>query len=112
MKISVVLLGVERHKIRATCGSKLFDRVSSDVLKERLGVVVKIEDILLDSCLQWCGHVIHGDKSQVRGVMELEIVGKRKYKCPSELWEECLKNDMAGFGLKQEDSEDRERWHG
>ena len=51
-------------------------------------------------------------KSQVRGVMELEIVGKRKYKCPSELWEECLKNDMAGFGLKQEDSEDRERWHG
>ena len=44
--------------------------------------------------------------------MELEIVGKRKNKCPSKLREECLKNDMAGFGLKQEDSEDRERWHG
>ena len=52
---------MERHIIRATCGSKLFDRVSSGVLKERLGVVVKIEDILVDSCLQWCGHVIHGD---------------------------------------------------
>ena len=47
----MVLLGVDRHIIRATCGSKLFDRVSTDVLKERLGVVVKIEDILVDSCL-------------------------------------------------------------
>ena len=103
----MVLLGVERHIIRATRGSKLFDRVSSDVLRERVGVVVKIEDILVDSCLQWCGHVIHGDTS--RKYVELEMVGKRKNKCPSKLWEECLKNDMARFGLKQEDSEDRER---
>ena len=38
---------------------------------------------------------------QVRGVMELEIVGKRKYKCPSELWEECLKNDMQDLDLSK-----------
>ena len=52
--------------------------MSTDVLQDRLYVVVKIEDII-QSHLQWYGHVIHQDiNSQIREVMELEITVKRK----------------------------------
>ena len=51
------LCGLEHHMIRMMCGVKLVDRVSTDVLRDRVGVVVKIDQ----SCLQWYGHIMHGD---------------------------------------------------
>ena len=72
----------------------LVDRVSTDVLQGRLYVVVKIEDII-QSHLQWYGHVIHRDiNSQIREVMELEITVKRKKGQPRKSWEECIKKDL------------------
>ena len=64
------LHGVERRMIRMMCGVKLVDRVSTDVIRDRVDVVVKIEDMLIQSCL-WCyGHVIRGDiNSQIREIM-------------------------------------------
>ena len=45
----------------------------------RVGVVVKIEDMIIQRYLQWYGHVMRGDiNSQIREVMELEMTGKRK----------------------------------
>ena len=44
------------------CGVRLVDRVlSTDVLLDRLGVVVKIEDMIIQSRLRGYGHVMHGD---------------------------------------------------
>ena len=40
------LRGVERRMIRMNCGVRLVDRVSNDVLRDRVCVVVKIEDIV------------------------------------------------------------------
>ena len=40
------LLGVERRMIRMMCGVRLVDRVSSDVIRDRKGVLVKIEDMV------------------------------------------------------------------
>ena len=72
----------------------LVDRVSTDVLQGRLYVDVKIEDII-QSHLQWYGHVIHRDiNSQIREVMELEITVKRKKGQPRKSWEECIKKDL------------------
>ena len=42
------------------CGVRLVDRVPTDILCNRLGVVVKIEDIIQNH-LWWYGHVMHGD---------------------------------------------------
>ena len=42
------LCGLEHHMIRMMCG-------------DRVGVVVKIEDMIFQSCLQWYGHIMHGD---------------------------------------------------
>ena len=65
--------------IRMICGVRLVDRVSADILRDRVSVVVKIGDMIIQSCLRWHGHVIRREiNSQIREVMELEINGKRK----------------------------------
>ena len=45
-------MGVERRMIRMRWGVSLGDRVS---------VIVKIEDMIIQSRLRWYGHVTHGD---------------------------------------------------
>ena len=57
---------------------RLVDRVSTDVLWDKVDSVVKIKDII-HSRLGWYGHVIHRDiNSKIRDVVELEKIGKRK----------------------------------
>ena len=65
--------------IRTKCGVRLVDRFSTDDFRDRAGAVVKIEDMIIQSRLEWYGHVLHGDVNfQIHEVMELEIIGKRK----------------------------------
>ena len=33
--------------VRMTCGVRLVDRVSTDVLRDRMGVVVRIEEMII-----------------------------------------------------------------
>ena len=61
------------------CGVRLVGRVLTDVLRDRVGVAVKIEDMIIQSRLRWYGHVMHVDiNSQIREVMEVEITGERR----------------------------------
>ena len=90
--------------IRMMCGVRLVDRVSTDVLCDRLGVVVKNEDMIIQSCLWWYGHVMCGDiNSQIRAVMEVQITVKRKEDRLRELWEECVKRHLERYDLRRED---------
>ena len=79
---------------------RLVDRMSTDVFRDRVGVVVKIEDMIIQSRLQWHGHVMSGDiNSKIDEVMELEITGKRKKSRLRKSWEQCIRtiwNDMTG----------------
>ena len=73
------LRGVERCMIRMMCGVRLIDRVSTDVLWDKVGVAVTIKDSIIQRHPRWYGHVICQDiSSQIREVMEHEIPGKRK----------------------------------
>ena len=79
--------------IKMMCG--VVDRVSTDVLRDSVGVVVKIEDMIIQSCLWWYGHVICRDiNSQIHEVIKLEITGKRKKGQPRKSWEERVKKDL------------------
>ena len=40
---------------------RLVDRVSNEVFCDKVGVVVKIEDMIIKSPLRWYGHVMRGD---------------------------------------------------
>ena len=89
------LRGVERRMIRIMCGVRLVDKVSTDVLRDRVSVVVKIEGMIIQSRLRWYGHVMRGDiNSQIREVMEVEITGKRKKGRQRKSWEECVKKGL------------------
>ena len=62
---------------RMICGVRVIDRVLSDVLRDRVGVFLKIEDMIIQSCLRWYRHVMCRDiNSQIHEVMEVEITGK------------------------------------
>ena len=55
------LLGVKRRMIRMMCGMRLVDRVLTDVLRDRVSVAVKVEDLIIQSCLGLYGNVMCGD---------------------------------------------------
>ena len=61
LKMRQGCVGVERRMIRMMCGVRLVDRVPTDVLGDRVSVIVKIEDMIIQSRLRWYGHVTHGD---------------------------------------------------
>ena len=105
------LCGVERRTIRMMCGVRLVDRVSTDFLRDKVGVVVTIKNSIIQRRLRWYGHVIRRDiSSQIREVMEHEIPGKRKKGRPRKSWEECVKKDLERYGLRREDVYDRVKW--
>ena len=104
------LYGVEHRMIRM-CGVRLVDRVSTDVLQDRVGVVMMIEDFTIIRHLWWYGHVICRDiNSQICEVVEHEIPGKRKKGRPRKLWEECIKKDLEQYGLSREDAYNQVTW--
>ena len=73
--------------------------VSIEFLRDKVGVVVKIRDLIIQSHLRCCGHAIRRDiSSQIRAVMELQILGKRKKGRPRRSFEECVKKDLKQYG--------------
>ena len=92
------LRGVECRMIRMMCGVKLVHRVTTDVLRDRVGVAVTIEDFIIQRRLRWYGHVIRRDiSSQIRKVMEHERSG-------------TIKKDLERYRLRREDAYDRVTW--
>ena len=72
------LRGVEHHMIRTMFWVRLVDRVSTDVLSDRVEVVAKIEEMKIQSCLRRYDYIMRGGSSQIGEVVEVEISGKRK----------------------------------
>ena len=78
--------------IRMMCGVRLVDTMSTDVLCYRIGVVVKIENMLIQSRLRCQGHVMRrGINSQICDVMEVKMTGKRKNGRPRKSRKKCVK---------------------
>ena len=50
----VRLRGLNCHMIRTMCGVRLAYRVSTDILHDRVSIVVQIENMIIQSRLQWC----------------------------------------------------------
>ena len=105
------LHGMEHRIIRMMCGVRLVDRVSTDVLQDRVGVFVKLEDMIIQSRLRLYGYVICRDiNSQIREVMMLEIIGKRNKGRRRKMFEECVKKDLERYDLRRTDAYDRKTW--
>ena len=96
--------------VRMMCGVRMVDRVSTDVLRDRVGVFVKIEDMIIQSRLRWYGYFMRGDiNSQIRDVMEVKTTGKRKKGQSRKSWKECVRKDLERYGLRREDAYNRKK---
>ena len=97
--------------IRMMSGVRLLDRVLTAVPSDRVGALVKIEDMIIQSHLQWYGHVMRGEiNSQIGEVMEAEITGKRKKGGARQSWEACIKRDLERYGLRKVDAYSQKKW--
>lgn len=95
--------GVERCIIRM-CGV-------IDVLHDKVGVAVKNDDMIIQSCLWWYGLAMQGNfNSQISEVMQVKLTGKRNKGQPRKLWKESIKKDLKQYGLRKEDAYYRNKW--
>ena len=101
--------GVEHCMIRIMCKVRLINRVSTYILQDRVGVLVKIEDMIIQSCLWWYNVIGQDINLQMCEGKELEIIEKRSKSQIKKLWEECVKKNLQWYGLKREDGYNREK---
>ena len=100
----------EMQMVRWMCGAKLRDRVSSEELRNRLGIEsVKVK--LRRGRLRWRGHVERRDEANwVKKCMYMEVEGKKPRGRPRKTWGEVIRKDMLDWGLKLEMAGDRGEW--
>ena len=101
--------GVEHCMIRIMCEVRLINRVSTYILQDRVGVLVKIEDMIIQSCLWWYNVIGQDINLQMCEGKELEIIEKRSKSQIKKLWEECVKKNLQWYGLKREDGYNRKK---
>ena len=96
--------------IRMMCGVSLTDKITSVMLRERLGVEA-IGVVVKQNRLRWFGHVaMNYGYDWVKGCTVLEVEGPKRKGRPTKTWMEVVKRDMKEMGLRWEDALDRVEW--
>ena len=96
--------------VRWMCGVSLKNRISSDELKERLGIE-GIDEIVERGRLRWFGHVERKPRENWVSACRGFVVDETKSKGRSrKTWEECVKKDLNCRSLKAEMAQDRSNW--
>ena len=78
--------------IRMMCGVRLVDRVSTDVYRDRVGVVVKIGDMIIQRSIK---EIVGRVRKEGSGMIWLEKRGDR------EKWPEQIKAKIASLGQQR-----------
>mgnify|MGYP007071599789 CR=1 FL=1 len=110
VELSNRLERTEMRMVRWMCGVSLRDRVSSEELRERMGIE-SVSDVVKRSRLRWLGHVLRKDDGDwVKTCMSLEVEGARGRGRPRMTWSQVVERDMRECGLKRDDAQDRGKW--
>jgi len=89
----------ERAMMRRMCGVKLAQKVSCNVLYERLGVE-RVEDVVRRGRLRWFGHVERMEGGNwVSKCRSYEAAGHRERGRGKKVWMECVNKDLADWDL-------------
>src|SRR5260221_21070 len=100
----------EMGMIRMMCGVSLRDKITSLMLRERIGVEA-IGVVAKRNRLRWLGHVERKDDCDwVKGCTVLEVEGPKPRGGPKKTWMEVVKMDMKEMGLRRDDAQDRVEW--
>ena len=102
----------ERMMVRWMCGVTLKNKILSQQLLDRLGVVCVAERVRRGR-LRWFGHVERKSADDwVSKCRDLVVVGDRGRGRGRKTWMQCVEKDMRKLNLKREDAQDRDVWSG
>ena len=95
--------------IRLMCGVTLNERMSNQVLRERLGIEA-IEDVVRRNRLMWFGHLERKEDScLVKKCITVQVDGKRPSGRPRLMWRQIVESDMKKIRLNAADAQDRRK---
>ncbi len=97
----------ERAMIRWICGVKI-DEVNTALLYVKLDIQ-DLDTVIRERRLRWFGHVVRSS-SEINGVRDRVVEGKRGQGRPKKTWNECVQGDLKACGLSEESAYDRVAW--
>ena len=98
----------DRAMIRWIWGVKLKDRVSSEVLLQKLKIPSVVELCRLNR-LRWFGHV-ERSQSWIKRCTEMVVEGNVKAGGQKKKWRNVVNQDLKLMGILSEVTEDRSKW--
>ena len=108
--LETMIRSCDRRMIRMMTGTSLMDRVSSDDLLRRCGLLDVIKVISVRR-LRWYGHVARRSNTEELGrVFCMMVEGRRPRGRPKKTWMNCVEQDLAKIDALKEDALDRQRW--
>ena len=102
----------ERMMVRWMCGVRLNNRISSEELNGRLGIV-KIMEIVRQGRLRWFGHLERkGNDDWVSACRNYVVPGPKSKGRSRKTWDECVRYDLHSGGLNPQWVQNRTLWRG
>ena len=100
----------ERMMVRWMCGVRLKNRISSEELNGRLGIV-KIMEIVRQGRLRWFGHLERkGNDDWVSACRNYVVPGSKSKGRSRKTWDECVRYDLRSGGLNPQWAQNRSMW--
>jgi hypothetical protein len=100
----------ERMMVRWMCGVTLKDKMLSQQLLDRLGVVCVAERVRRGR-LRWYGHVERKNAEDwVSKCRDLVVIGDRGRGRDRKTWMQCVEEDMRKLNVKKVDAQNRDVW--
>ena len=100
----------ERMMVRWMCGVRLKNRISSEELNGRLGIV-KIMEIVRQGRLRWFGHLERkGNDDWVSACRNLEVPGPKSKGRSRKTWDECVRHHLRSGDLNPQWAQNKTRW--
>ena len=105
------LVRTERRMMRMMCGVTLRDRVESDTLKQKIGLIDDIITVMRKARLRWFGHVKRRDEGHCIKRAFSHVIDKPKGRGrPRKTWYETIRGDLKFINGKEDDTMDRVKW--
>ena len=109
-RVEDVLVKCDRRMLRRMCGVQLTDRVATEELLRRCGIVA-VEVMLRRRRLKWFGHVERrGVEDPLGRVQLVEAPGRRPRGRPKKTWRSTVEEDLVNYGLTADSAADRGEW--
>ena len=103
----------ENNWVRKINGTRRHERKRLGELRATAGINVTLSERVRRNRLRWAGHMWRmGEERAPKRAFQMEVEGTRRRGRPNTRWEDTLKRDLEGSGVRdwKREAEDRRRW--